>query len=294
MNEGWFKIYRCLFNKAIWLNSTAEQKVILITLLGMANYGGKEWEWKGKQFKTKAGQFVTSANSIMIKSGIGISRQNVRTALTKFKNYDFLTYESTKTGILVSIVNWGAYQGEKAMVNQVINPKITKRSPMPNQDLTTNKNDKNVKNEKKYIYISEFTANKLLIETIIDFMKMRDKIKKPMTDRALQLMLNKLNGIAHEEEVQIKILENSIENCWQGIFPLRADNNGVFSSKEGKDGSFGQNTGASEKKFNVKIPKWEPNTGGGSDTSGKATSTSRKPAKPKFGHGQAAAKDEPF
>jgi len=301
MNEGWFKIYRCLFKKAIWLNSTPEQKVVLMTLLGMANYEGKEWEWKGKQFKAQAGQFVTSINSIMSKSGLGISRQNIRTALTKFKRYDFLTYESTNTGILVSIVNWGVYQGEKAIVNQFANPKVTKVSPTINQSLTTNKNNKNIENEKKYIYISEFTQNKLLIETIIDFMKMRDKIKKPMTDRALQLLLNKLKGLSQDEEIEIKILENSIENCWQGIFPLREDNKGmfkvngdnkgilpmkaenkkIFSLKEWKDGNFGQNTGTSEKRFNVKIPKWEPNTGG------QATNT-------KYGYGQASEKDEPF
>ena len=268
MNEGWFKIYRCLFKKAIWLNSTPEQKVILITFLGMANHEGKEWEWRGKQFKAEAGQFVTSANSIMSKSGIGISRQNVRTALTKFKKYDFLTYESTKTGILVSIVNWGLYQGGKAIVNQSDNPKVINVSPIRNQSLTTNKNDKNFENEKKFIYINEFTRNKLLIETIIDFIKMRSEIKKPMTDRAVQLMLNKLKNLSYEEKIQIKILENSIENCWQGIFPLREDNKEIFSWKEGTNGSFGQNTGAGQKKFNVKIPKWEPNAEWASESSG--------------------------
>lgn len=38
---------------------------------------------------------------------------------------------------------------------------------------------------------------------------MRVKIKKPMTDRALQLILNKLKGLSQDEEIQIKILENS-------------------------------------------------------------------------------------
>ena len=127
MNEGWFKIYRCLFRKAIWLNSTPEQKVVLMTLLGMANHEGKEWEWNGKQFKAQVGQFVTSINSIMSKSGIGISRQNVRSSLAKFKKYDFLTYESTKTGLLISVVNWGVYQGEKVTANLPPNQWVTKR-----------------------------------------------------------------------------------------------------------------------------------------------------------------------
>lgn len=244
MSEGWFKIHRSLFKKAIWLNSTSEQKVILITLLGMANHEGREWEWKGKQFKTESGQFVTSANSIIDKAGIGISRQNVRTALTKFKKYDFLTFESTKTGIFISIVNWGLYQGEKNVTNQAINQKLTMNSPSYNQPLTTNKNDKNNKNEKKFIYISEFTENNLLRQTILDFMKMRAEIRKPMTDRALQLMLTKLKSLSNDEEVQIKILENSIENCWQGVFPLRDYGKGRFASNDYKQGRFkGNNQG---------------------------------------------------
>jgi hypothetical protein len=281
MNEGWFKIHRGLFKKAIWLNSTPEHKVIMITLIGMANHEGKEWEWKGKQFKALPGEFVTSANSIIERAGSGISRQNVRSALTKFKKYDFLTYEATKTGLLISIVNWGTYQGEKTVDNSVSNQGVTNKSPCLNQEVTTNKNDKNDKNDKKYKYIYEFTQNKLLIKTIIDFIKMRNEIKKPMTDRALELMLNKLITLSKHEEMQIKILENSIQNCWQGIFKVEEHNkafgfkdyskripNGFYEyNKEmpktmnnngDKYGSIAANNGASEKKFNVKIPKWEP------------------------------------
>lgn len=114
MSQGWFKIHRELFEKSIWLNSTPEQKVILITLLGMANHQGKEWEWKGKQFKAAPGQFVTSIDSIIKKAGKDISEKNVRTALNKFEKYGFLANESTKTGRLITIVNWGLYQASES------------------------------------------------------------------------------------------------------------------------------------------------------------------------------------
>lgn len=145
-DNGWIKLYRILLDKPIWTNSTPEQCKILITLLLMANHEEAEWEWQGKQFKAAPGQFVTSAKSIIKKSGKGISRQNVRTALDKFKKYDFLTYETNKTGMLISIVNWGIYQGKENTINQAINQKVTNRSPSINQRVTTNKNDKNDKN----------------------------------------------------------------------------------------------------------------------------------------------------
>ena len=38
---GWIVLHRKLLDKPIWFESTAEQKVILITLLLMAKYGQK-------------------------------------------------------------------------------------------------------------------------------------------------------------------------------------------------------------------------------------------------------------
>ena len=137
MNNGWIKLYRCLMDKPIWLNSTPEQINILFAILMLANHEGKEWEWKGEKFKVESGQFITSSTKLAEKCGVGITRQNVRTALKRFEKLGFLTYESTKSGMLITIVNWGIYQGEGDSPNQETN-----------QDLTTNKNDKNDKNDK--------------------------------------------------------------------------------------------------------------------------------------------------
>lgn len=72
--------------------------------------------------------------------------------------------------------------------------------------------------------IDSYTQDKELINTIRDFLKMRKAIKKPMTDRALNIMLKKLSVFSENTETQIKILENSIENSWQGIFQLKENN----------------------------------------------------------------------
>lgn len=57
-----------------------------------------------------------------------------------------------------------------------------------------------------------------------EFVKMRKLIKKPMTPHALELTLNKLNKMTSDEKEQIAILEQSIANSWQGIFPLKENN----------------------------------------------------------------------
>ncbi|WP_051623465.1 DnaA N-terminal domain-containing protein [Clostridium hydrogeniformans] len=159
MSQGWFKLHRELFEKAIWQNSTSEQKVILITLLGMANHQGKEWEWEGKQFKASPGQFITSIESIIKRCGKGISVQNVKSAIKKFEKYDFLTNDSKKTGRLITIVNWGTYQGMENEAIRQTNKEVTDKEPTDKKELTksqtkdnlevtTNNNYKNYKNYK--------------------------------------------------------------------------------------------------------------------------------------------------
>ena len=63
---------------------------------------------------------------------------------------------------------------------------------------------------------------------------MRKSIKKPVTERGLKGILNKLDKLATTDDIKIKILENSIENCWRGVFPLK-DNFGNYNSNKYQD-----------------------------------------------------------
>lgn len=137
MESGWIKLYREILKKAIWTESTSKQKVILITLLTMANHDEKQWEWQGKKYVAKPGQFVTSLKSIAKNAGDDISIQNVRTALLRFEKYEFLTNKSTNRNRLITIVNWELYQEKDK--NQQANRQAA------NKQLTTNKNDKECK-----------------------------------------------------------------------------------------------------------------------------------------------------
>ena len=57
-----------------------------------------------------------------------------------------------------------------------------------------------------------------------DFATMRKtKLKKPMTENAVKRMLNKLNSLSTDEATQIAILNQSEDNCWLDIYPLKTD-----------------------------------------------------------------------
>jgi len=150
--EGYIKLYRELIKKPIWLNSTPEQKTILITLLLMANHNSNSWEWNCEKFIVSPGQFITSVDSIKKNCGKGVSEQNIKTSLKRFQKLEFLTNKSTKMGRIITIINWSSYQPD----NKKLTNELTIGSPTTNQRLTTNKNERMKECKEINIYSSDF------------------------------------------------------------------------------------------------------------------------------------------
>lgn len=69
--------------------------------------------------------------------------------------------------------------------------------------------------------ISSYTGNFELRNTLKEFLKMRKSIKKPMTDKAMKLLINKLDKLGANDNEKIEILNQSIFNSWQGVFELK-------------------------------------------------------------------------
>jgi hypothetical protein len=227
MEGDWIKVYRVLLEKPIWLSSTPEQKVILITLLLMANYRENSWLWNGSKYECKPGEFITSVKSIIEKAGLGVTRQNVRTALDKFEKLEFLTKEVTNISTKITILNWELYQSKKNEVNQPSNQLLTNDQPTANQQLTTKKEYKKERN-KEYknnnnliiplnLFNNEF---KPLIERFIQY---RKDIKKPLkSPQSIELFIKNLEKFSGGNiEKATEIINYSISNGYQGIFELK-------------------------------------------------------------------------
>lgn len=137
---GWIKLYRELGDKPIWLESTSDQRSVLMALLMMVNYEPNKWEWQGKQYECMPGQVITSLPKIAERAGKGVSIQNVRTALKRFEKLGFLTDESTNKNRLITIVNWAIYQGSDDEPNRQTNKQLTGNQQATNRQLTAIKN----------------------------------------------------------------------------------------------------------------------------------------------------------
>lgn len=63
----------------------------------------------------------------------------------------------------------------------------------------------------------------VFIKTLNNFKTMRNKIKKPMTDKAESMLITRLEKLSPDIDTQIKIMEQSIFHCWQDVYHLKKE-----------------------------------------------------------------------
>ena len=81
--------------------------------------------------------------------------------------------------------------------------------------------------------INAYTSNEELKATLIEFVKFRKSIKRVMTTRALELLLKKLDKLSNDDNTKIEILNESIMNGWNGVFPLKNNSTPINKNKGG-------------------------------------------------------------
>lgn len=110
----------------------------------MANWKETEWDYYGEKIKLNPGQFIASAPAIKERCNSSeITIMKIRTALERFEKLDFLTVsltgKSTKSGKLITIVNWRLYQSneeeDNRQNNRQNNKEITDRQPTDNRHI---------------------------------------------------------------------------------------------------------------------------------------------------------------
>ena len=93
------------------------------------------------------------------------------------------------------------------------------------------------KKSKKKSDIDNFTDDEELKSLLFDFIKMRKDAKKPMTDRAVDMLLNKLREISTDVETQKKALKEAIFHGWMSVYPPKAEKSkeSIYSSDASYD-----------------------------------------------------------
>ena len=185
----------------------ANTKILLLILLSYEN---------------KEEGFAYPSHSRLIKE-TGLSKVTLLKCLDELEEKGYIKRVKAKGG------NNKYYINDNIKNSSTKNSTSEKDSSTKNDTTTSTKNstlqllNKNNKKEKTNLdkIIEAYTKNDLLVEAIKDFIKMRKTIKKPVTDRGLKGILNKLDKYGKDDLEKIEILENSIMNCWQGVFELK-------------------------------------------------------------------------
>lgn len=109
------------------------------------------------------------------------------------------------------------------------NPQQLNKNELNNKKLNNNELSTEEKERKKGKARTTYDAiidGKIFDEevkkSLYEFIKMRQMIKKPLTDFALEKLIDKLFKMTYDPAVQVEILENSILNNWQDIYQPKA------------------------------------------------------------------------
>ena len=211
MADAFLKLYKKMLEWE-WYDDVNTCRVFLHCLL-KANW--KSGSWHGVNYSE--GQFITSLESLAVETHLSV--QNVRTALQHLISTGELTSKSQGKCRIITVNNWCLYQGD----NKQPNKKVTKSQQDANRVLTTDKEYKEDK-ELKEIKNKYYPNDDILDKAFADFVEYRKKIKKPMTDKAIELNIKDLDKLSGgDSDLAIKIINQSIKRGWQGLFELKED-----------------------------------------------------------------------
>ena len=194
-------------------------RCLFIHLLLTAQYQDKRV--KGKTIKR--GQRLCSTK--VLSEEIGLSPQKIRTALEHLKSTGEITSQSGPKGTVITIKNYAKFQG---LTNRITSKQQTDNKLLTNnQQTTSNKRNKEInippRSPKGDVGVFEIYAggDAALLNALLAFEQMRNRIKKPMTDVAKKRLTQKLDKLALEYPGMDKtdVLEEAVLHCWQSVYP---------------------------------------------------------------------------
>lgn len=98
---------------------------------------------------------------------------------------------------------------------------------------------KDAKSHTRKSELVKYSDDPELNDAIVEFIKFRKGIKKPMSDRAITLMMNKLESLSHDKHEQVQILNQSIMQGWTGLYALKDDRqNGSRGQAKSRSASY--------------------------------------------------------
>lgn len=213
--KGWIALHRGLQQHWLWADKPFSKGQAWIDLLMLASHCDNKFLLGNELVEIESGSFITSELKLMERWGWG--KTKTRAFLDLLQKDGMITKKTDRKKTTITIENYSSYQGIRTTNKPRADRKQTTSRPRAD---TINNEEQCINNENNNIRYHESDT---LNEALKEFVAYRKKIKKPMTDRALELLISKLNKLSTDIGVQVEILNQSIMNGWQGVFPLKED-----------------------------------------------------------------------
>ena len=138
--EGWIKLHRKTLDNPI---ITKDSDYLAVWIYLLLNTTHKEYDvlFKGERVTLKRGQLLTGRKSISEK--LKIDENKVQRILKSLENEHQIEQQKSNKNRLITSVSWDKYQQDEQQNEQQLNNKRTTTE----QQVNTNKNVKNIKND---------------------------------------------------------------------------------------------------------------------------------------------------
>ena len=217
---SFIKLDRKLMENWLWDDRPFTRGQAWIDLLFLANYADRKKLIRGSLVECKRGEVNTSIHDL--SNRWGWDRKKIRAFLKTLETEKMVTTHSTPSGTTITIENYEVYNDvgttPSPTTPPLVTPELPHNSPTSGQP-TSCKKGKKGKNNNIYIGVPAE-----LEPAFMEFVAMRDRIKKPLTsEESVNRQIAKLCKLGATTEEQIAILHQSVDNCWQGVFPLKGE-----------------------------------------------------------------------
>lgn len=225
----WIKIVTDIFDdeKILLIETLPEADSIIVIWFKLLCLAGKQ---------NNSGVFVMSNGfpytETMLATIFRRKPATVNLALQTFEQFGMIEIINDT----VTIPNWGKHQNldkieaKNAYMREYMSEYRSKQRAITSGkanskanviSLEENREDKN-REEKIDIFSVFSSGNESLLSTLHDFEKMRKTIKAPMTEKAKQLLIAKLEKTGGDSAVWIELLNEAIEKSWKSVYPKEA------------------------------------------------------------------------
>lgn len=99
------------------------------------------------------------------------------------------------------------------------NQKLASVADNDNENDNDNDNDFTFRKSKQKELLKTYTDDESLNKAIKDFIEHRKKLRKPMTDKAVELFINRVKKMSSTTAGQIALINTAIERGWQTVYP---------------------------------------------------------------------------